>query len=323
MSKSSHIPYSWEEIEEQVRDAILCQLSILQCLGPDADKLGEHYLGIDPDALETLDRDLAPDDYAETLRAIPLERHHLHHLVRSAYAYAYQLFGCERTTPEDHYEIVCAVMEGFPQTDRHGNPSPLSSINDFPLRRVLETFLARWKLSDAEIGEGLTVRELALLSSMTVPAVRSSLSKEGFKLETPLPRGEAGRRDDDRGATLNVDDALLWLSRRRSFIPNSRQKVEAPEAIIAKLFEDTEQPFDHVLRQAMIALRIDHATMAAEVMTPVEWVDGLARGAAVEINVAALRSIARRLKLPEPDFVARAVQHLVRLDLGKEADTPE
>lgn len=317
MSKANHIPYSWAEIEEQVREAILCQLSILQCLGPSSDELGRLYLGIDPDLLELTGEDHTEEDRQKTLRSIDLTRHHLHYLACSAYNYAYQLEGWEAAGSGDHHEIVCAVLSGFPQTDMHGNPSPLSNENDFPLRRMFDTFVARWKLYADELDDGLSTRELALLSNMTIPAVRTSLSKEGFKLDMPGVRLEGGRRED----AINKDDALLWLSRRRSFTPTGERRAEEPAEIIARLFGIPEYAFDHALRQSMIALRTDAATLAHEIDASAPWLETLSKGGIVEIDVPALRRLARKLRLSEPDVVARAVQHLIRLEVGKATDT--
>ena len=322
MSKTNHIPNTWNEIEDQVREAILCQLSILQQFGPQDEKLAELYLGIDPDMLESGDDDQTPAEHARVLRTIPLERHNLHRLARNAYSYAYQLEGWERASSEDHYEIACGVMNGFPQADMHGNPSPLSSINDFPLRRMFDTFVARWQLYDEGMTTGLSVRELALLSNMTVPAVRTSLSKEGFKLDLNPDRTNTGR-GDDKSATLSVDDAHLWLSRRRSFTQNGSRKGEEPDAVIARIFGNAEYTFDHALRQAIIALRTDAASLAAEVNVPVDWIDGLAKGGAVEIDIPALRALAWQLKISEPEFVGRAVQQLIRSDIKQANDLLE
>jgi hypothetical protein len=313
MSKTNHIPHTWKEIEDQVREAILCQLSILQHFGPHDEKLGQLYLGIDPDLLDPSEVERTAEEKSQILSSIPLERHNLHRLARNAYSYAYQLEGWERAMPDDYYEIACGVMNGFPQADMHGNPSPLSSINDFSLRRMLDTFLARWQLHDEGITTGLSVRELALLSNMTVPAVRTSLSKEGFKLDLNPDRTNTGR-GDDKGATLSVDDAHLWLSRRRSFTPNGSRKGEAPDAVIARIFGNAEYTFDHALRQAIIALRTDAASLAAEVNVPVDWIDGLAKGEMAEIDIPALRALARLLKIAEPEFVGRAVQQLIRIE---------
>lgn len=313
MSKSPQAPYTWEEIEDQVRSAILCQYTILNDLGPRSDELLRLYLGIDLAALEEADAKGGAKK-AEVLRSIPLDRHGLHSLARNAYSYAYQLDGWDRATYEDHYMIDCGVMPGFPQSDMDGEPSPLSSFHDLPLRRVFETFLARWNLYNPDFGGGLSVRELALLSNMTVPAVRTSLSKEGIKLDLASARGEGNRRDDDRSATLNVRDALRWLDGRRGFVPNRGQGPASSAAPIAEIFADREVAFDHALRKALAALGTDTARVAASASIAPSWLSDLAQGSPVNIDLEALRRLARELEVLEALFVSRGVEHLIRLE---------
>lgn len=322
MSKTNHVPYTWEQIEDQVREAILCQLSILGCLGPydDDGQIGKLYLGIDPDVLLYPDKEQSKEEYEQVLRSIPLARHHLYFLAQTAYNYAYQLDGWEKADESDHYEISCAILQGFPQTDMDGNGSPLNVAYDEPLRRMFETFVARYQLYNSDYRSGSTVRELALLSNMTVPAVRTSLSKEGFKLEAIAYR-DAGRRDDDKSATLNDADALLWLSRRRGFVPNRDVQSQDSNQILKEIFARDDLSFDQALLRAMAVLTLDAPTMSLKVGATTDWVEALAKGSAVEVDIAALRAMARTMKLNEAEFVANAVQHLIGLELAQVEET--
>lgn len=316
MTKLPQAPYTWEEIEDQVRSAILCQFSQIRGGGPDSDELLRLYLGIDPDVLN--DADTAGGvKRTEVLRSIPLDRHHLHALARDAFRYAYQLDGWERATYEDHYMIDCGVLPGFPQSDMDGEPSPLSASHDFPLRRVFETFLARWNLYNSDYGGGLSVRELALLSNMTVPAVRTSLSKEGIKLDLAGARGEGVRRDDERSATLNVRDALRWLEGRRGFVPNRGPETTSSATPIADIFADRDVAFDQALRTAFASLGTDTAQVAGSASISPSWLSALAEGHPAEIDIEALRSLARTLQLPEADFVAYGVRHLISIQADR------
>lgn len=317
MTKSGQAAYSWNLIEAQVREAILCQLSILEGLGPSDDRLLEMYLGIDPLLLVSGEGDLQ-EDGEDVLQSIPLSRHHLHTLARCAYDYAYQLEGYEVMSEDTHYDIVCGALSGFPGTDRHGNPSPLSSFNDEPLRRMFETSAARWTLYHPDYFSGLSVRALALLSNMTMPAVRNSLSKEGFKLETQTYRSEGPLREEDNVATLGREDALLWLSRRRGFVPNRDVVAKPANELVGEIFADPKQTFDGALRRSLIALELDNDTTAQRISAPKLWVEKLIAGATVDIDLNALRSLAKLLTLDEPEFVARAVRHLIELELSRE-----
>lgn len=58
MSKSGEIPYSWELIESQIREAILCQATLLSHFGPwidNEDKVTRAYLGIETGELNYQD----------------------------------------------------------------------------------------------------------------------------------------------------------------------------------------------------------------------------------------------------------------------------
>jgi hypothetical protein len=320
-STPKHVPYHWDEIEDQVRAAILCQLSLLQCLGPHSPELGKLYLGIDPDLLNEVYTEGGAAEHADRT-SIPLERHHLHTLARHAYNYAYQLDGWERASSEDHYEIECAVLAGFPQTDMHAEPSPLSIYHDFPLRRVLETFRARWNLYNPDYGLGLSVRELALLTNMTVPAVRTSLSKEGIKLDLTRTGPGGSRRDDDRSAMLSFEEALPWLSGRRGFVPNRAEKPMQSPISTAALFDRTDIAFDVALRTAIAMLDIQTDELAGAIGASQEWVETLAGGGVPEIDIAVLRRLAKQLSSDEPGFVATAVRHLVSLELSRAKADP-
>lgn len=313
MTKSSQAPYSWEEIEDQVRIAILCQFDQLRYLGPQSDELQALYLGISADQLD----EIGGESRTTIGVSFPLDRHHLHALARNAYRYAYQLEGWERATYEDRYMIDCGVLPGFPQSDVDGEPSPLSASHDFPLRRVFETFLARWNLYSPEYSGGLSVRELALLSNMTVPAVRTSLSKEGIKLDIISARGEGNRRDEDRSATLNVKDALRWLEGRRGFVPNRAPKAAPSAAALAYIFADRDVAFDRALRNAFASLGTDAAQVAASASITPSWLAALAEGLHADIDLEALRCLARVLHVPEADFVSEGVRHLINIEADR------
>lgn len=309
MNSTNHIPYTWAEIENQLRVAIACQASILDYTGPKQRGFSQLYAGSNPDQpIENLDQ-----------RSIVIERYGLYDYARAAYLYAYQIDGLELATSAAHYEIANGVLNGFPQTDMHGEPSPLCKVNDFPLRRMFETFLARWELYELEDWEGQSVRALSLLSNMTIPAVRTSLSKEGLKLEFSAGKSEGGRRDEDKAATLNTKDALDWLSRRRGFIANRNTAPRDVANVAAEIFANPDLAFDTALQRAMTVLRVDANALAGVTRRTAQWVETLRKGGSVEIDVAALRAMARALNAPEPEFVARAVKHLIGLDLTASA----
>ena len=298
--------YTWEEIKSQVRKAVLCQLSILKTFGPWETKLFELFAGLETEELDGVDTEGAawPD-------AIDLSRHSLHRIARHAYGYAYQTEAWYLATGEDYHEVCCGILSGgYPQADAEGEPSPLYRPNDQPLLRMFETFVARWKLSSPKYHSGLSVRELALLSNMTVPAVRTSLSKEGFKLETNY-RADAGK---DENGVLPEQDALVWLSRRRGFLP-TRSDVptqSSDQSLGANIIGWLNTlPFAEALAKIMAAKGYHPAPIADSLIIDQTWMAGLVAGRPVEIDVDVLRRLARYFRTEEALFVGRAVQELI------------
>lgn len=308
MSKTGEIPYTWNQIEEQVRDAVLCQASILEAFGPLHDRrLVADYLCMDPASHGgRLVEDIRPEE-------LDISQHQLLQHVQLAYDYAYQVDGA-RTDIVSEWHDIDGLLQGFPQTDSSGEPSPFCTLNDFPLRRMLETFFARFGLFEKEQLQdwdmSLSIRELALLSNMTVPAARTSLSKEGFKLEKVQSTTRSSR--EDASFRLKPEDAKLWLSRRRGFIPQQSQDTAARvEQIRAQILTDKEASFSVLLSRLLEASDRDIEQLADQARLDPAWLTSLASGKSANPDVDALRGLARSLSLPEPDFVAAAVRHLV------------
>lgn len=303
MNSTNHIPFTWEEIEDQLRKAIACQASILWHMGPKQGGFAALYAECDPsEDIDDLDK-----------ASIRIQQYALYDYAVAAYAYAYQLDDRNLASYETYCDVSCGVLNGFPQADIAGEPSPLCAMNDFPLRRMFETFLARWELYE-EDSSGISVRGLSLLANMTIPAVRTSLSKEGLKLELSIVKGDEGR-----GAKLNTADALTWLSGRRGFVANRKAETRLAADVSAEILANTNMTFDAALRRAITTLQIDKATLGETTKQSQKWVETLLEGGLVEIDVTALRSLARALNAPEPDFLARAVKHLITIELSQVA----
>lgn len=299
MSKTSNIPHDWPEIEAQVRDAIIAMASILQVFGPqDEDEMiVTAFLGL---PIEIAGRG---DMSSQEIASVDITRHALYGHARAAWCYAYQFDGWEDFTPEHLHEISCGLLSGgYALTDREAEPTGLNFRNDPPLRRVFETALARWNWSHEN--SDLTVRELALLSNMAETTVRSSLSKEGFRLEPP------NTKDEDRSSyTLSANDALQWLSRRRGFIPNATtQSPDRQRIAIRETLADLSIPFPTALKRTAELAGLS-GTQGSGVDP--EWYAGLVEGRAVAPDVEALVKLADMLDVPRADFAARGVRHLL------------
>lgn len=313
MSKAGEIPYTWKQIEDQVREAILAQASILQAFGPWHDqRLVADYLCMDHEAYRATSLEEI------SLADLDISQHQMLHHVRLAYDYAYQIEGGRSDLVSEWHDID-GLLQGFPQTDAAGEPSPFCTLNDFPLRRVLETFFVRFSLFEDEQVPFMdcrpNIRELALLANMTVPAARTSLSKEGFKLEKVQTTTRANR--EDASFRLNAEDAKLWLSRRRGFIPQRSGDQAAQIAeVTTQLLTDKAASFSDLLSRLLALREIDTAQLAATGKLDQSWLMSLLAGEAANPDVEALRRLARALELAEPDFTATAVRHLVVVAAG-------
>jgi hypothetical protein len=306
MSKSRQVPYNWEGadgIEDQLRELIIAQASIIYVFGPVGSEARDAFLGVSgiaPDPEEMSDEDKS---------RIDIKRHGIYRLVRHAYDYAYQLDGYRDLSSEDIYEIECGLLNGYPQTDMHGEPTGLSKLNDKSFKRVLETCSARWRWSNE--GEGLTVRELSLLANLGEPTVRSSISKEGLRLEAQFSDDQ-----EDARAELSADDASQWLSRRRGFIPNRDGKSpELRSVLVSKTLESGEIDFPAALKRILEIMETSIDKLNIEAKLPEDWLENLIAGHPVDINLPALKRMAKSLSTGIPEFASRAVRHLLGLEL--------
>jgi hypothetical protein len=304
MSKATNIPHDWTEIEGQVREAIIAMASILQTFGPqdEDDTTVTAFLGL---PIEIAGQGVMS---SEEMASVDITRHALHRHARVAWCYAYQLDEWECFTPNHLYEISCGLLSGgYALTDSEAEPTGLDFRNDLPLRRVFETAIARWNWTHED--SDLTVRELALLTNMAETTVRSSLSKEGFRLDPP------NTLDEDKSSyTLSASDALQWLGRRRGFIPNAvgpspdRQRIAIHETLA-----DLSIPFPVALKRTAELAGLSVATTLG--VEP-EWYAGLVEGRAVAPDVEALVALADIFDAPRADFAARGVRHLLELENG-------
>ncbi|PRX27138.1 Helix-turn-helix domain-containing protein [Meinhardsimonia xiamenensis] len=309
MNRTREIPYSWDEIEEQIRDAIRCQASILEAFGPrDEGRTVRDYLGLDGEGFVDV-QELTSEEIA----AIDITRHDIYYHARVAYDYAYQCRPQDRYTVLSTWHEVDGLLQGFPETDADAEPSPFCTLNDFPLRRMFETFFARFALFDKDRQWDVDIRQLSLLANMTVPAVRTSLSKEGFKLEKT--QGHARSRLEGTGFKLANADARLWLSRRRGFIPQLDEgEDDGSDLASAATLYDLYLSFPEAVARIMELRGLDASAAAAQAGLDAGWLDELLHGRRAAPDIDALRALARTLRLPVPDFAAAGVKHLLALE---------
>jgi hypothetical protein len=304
MNKPANIPHAWTEIEGQVREAIIAMASILQMFGPqdEDDTTVTAFLGLPVEIAGQGEMS------SEEIASVDITRHALHGHARAAWCYAYQLGEWENFTPNHLYEISCGLLSGgYALTDSEAEPTGLDFRNDLPLRQVFETAIARWNWTHED--SDLTVRELALLTNMAETTVRSSLSKEGFRLEPPKTTDK-----DKSSYTLSANDALQWLSRRRGFIPNATDpSPDRHRMAIRETLADLSIPFPTAVKRAAELAGLSDTNGSG--IDP-EWYAGLVEGLAVVPDVNALVALAAALDVSRADFAARGVRHILELEMS-------
>ena len=300
MSRAGQVPYPWAEIEKQVRIAIVRMSANLEMFGPqDGGATVTAFLGKEVE--------IAGTSYMsdEEIAGIDGSRHGLHRLARAAYLYAYQLDGWESYTAEMPHETSGLVGGAYAFADYEGEPTALDPRSDMALRRVFETARARWALTHDDWD--LTVRELALLSGMAEATVRSTLSKEGFKLQPAI-----GPDDDKSSYRLPSHEALQWLGRRRGFQPNrDKPSPDRTRLAVRDALADRDVPFPTALARAAELSDVD--LLGAPGVDP-DWYRTLVEGGAASPDVGALSALADALGAPRALVAGRGVEHLLGLE---------
>lgn len=318
MNKPKNAPFSWQEIENDVRESIAALASIVEIAGP-GHISNNAFLGVDEMILD--DDNFVVDPY----HLFSLEGHALHRLALRAYDYAYQLGeidhaeNSEQTFYTDSFDILM-LLQGFPRSDRNGDLSPFDPRENSPLRTMFETAYARYDLQE---GNEITIKQLALLSNMTVPAVRSSISKDGIKTEPSIHSKETLKNmpEDERLGRVSSENALLWLRGRRGFIPtidpSGSTRIELMWPVLLKPGADIKEG----ILKALKILQVSVSDLAQKAEVEDEWLEGLFGDGEVAADVSALKRVAHALRAPTPAFVGGMVQDiLTRETQGPETD---
>lgn len=284
MSKST-VPYSWEEIEADIRQAVWCAAEAIGLFGHT--EAYRAYVGAEDIDKETID----------------ITKHRIHEIVQRCYAYAYQLPGHQDICAED-WDEAAALLDGGMPVYTPGEESPLHPGGESPIRTVLETFFARYGMNACLVN--LSIRQLALLSGMTEPVVRASLSKEGYKLQ------KLQSNEGDDALQLSAPEALQWLSKRRGYIPNRGKSAEGErKTILENLVFDRDLEFKAVLELIASHIPLNIEQIAEATGKDAAWVHKFFSGEKVEVDLNALKAIAKELQIKEAVFVGRAVTHLL------------
>lgn len=322
------IPVSRDQLEDDLREMTAVMVGIVGALFHFPQKMRDQFLGVEID-----EEAWSPGFYTEGIddgevAQISVEQHPFAAIVRHAYDYAYQVEGTHDFDLEMLWYDVAPVREQLPAQDINGLPTPMNYV-DGRIRKVLDTFEARYELNS---GNSLSVEQLALLANMSPATVRTSLNKEGLRLVDPTPKGlnvvsldtseEWGTkpsgyiRKGPKRNQLGNPEALDWLSRRRSFIPNKQVGTGVDWKTAARnAFSEDVRNFPAVLKRIVNLSGINTPEIAAATQKSETWVEGLIDGVSVEINIAALVRFADLLHVPPARFASQAVAYLLEADV--------
>jgi hypothetical protein len=316
VNKPKNAPFSWQEIESDVRESIGALGAIVQLAGP-YHLSSNAFLGVDENST---DGDIA---VINPYFVFPLEGHALHRLAVRAYDYAYQLGEIDHTDSPtqtfhtDSFDILI-LLQGFPRCDLDGGGTPFDPRLNSPLRTMFETAYARFDLQE---GNEITIKQLALLSNMIIPAVRSSISKDGIKTEPSIHSKETLKNmpEDERLGRVSSVNALLWLRGRRGFIPtidpSGSARIEPMWPELLKPGADIREG----IKNALKILQVSVSDLAQKAEVEDEWLEGLFGDGEVAADVNALKRVAHALRAPAPEFVGGMVQDILK----REPQNPE
>lgn len=331
---SDKLPISRDQLEDDLRQMTAVMAGIVGALFHFPKDKRDQFLGV------KIDEDIwTPGFYTDGLddaqiSKIIIDQHPFVIIVRDAYDYAYQVEGARDIDLETLWYEVAPVRDQLPSQDINGLPTPMN-YTDGRIRRVLDTFEARYDLNS---GAALTVEQLALLANMAPATVRTSLSKEGFRLLEPDvsgpndlvfdPAADWGtvppRRPNKKPKRneLSNPDAVDWLSRRRGFIPNKQAGTGLDWKTAARnAFAEDITNFPAVLKRIVNLAGMETREISAAITRDTNWVEGLIGGKRVEIDVEALVRFADLLQVPPARFASQAVAHLLEVEQPDEQAT--
>ena len=273
---------SLEDLNLELAATLIVQAQQI-VLATDDLKLGEMFLGCDPEEACAGSLDLSPFPVARQLASL------------HAYAFA--------PTQDDLYDVnalqfLAHFLAGLPREDFNGD------VHGFPafgtpsaMRDVLQAATGRAALDGEEDwGQDLSIRQLALLSDMTEGAVRNALSQGGAAGLTAIPGSKPVR--------VGLDEARRWLAGRRGFRPTPAGPSDDPlmnERLRA--FDRMEQLTDFIARHA--ARRPGAREAMGE--EAANWLDGR-----YTFDAAAAARVAEAIGADVPTFVGKAHELALR-----------
>ncbi len=270
------VPFSFEDVEQDVRKALLVQA-------------GETYWLANPraaDAFIGFPLEIDGVEHGDQVEQVDLGQFNFARVIKNAYEGAFRVGrGSLSDEDADELELMIGAITGG-AARRYLSPA---NVPGSPLRQTMLSAYLRWKLSAGALFDNKldqsAVESLAILADMSEQAVRNSLNKEGL---SPV-KGK-----------IDYDAVIRWLEQRRDFVPLREDERSEARATWDAIHHLRTQPlpaaFDAVRSRNLRA--DDHHVLASiekQIIFAVEQ-----GGAPAPEH---LRSYARHLRLAIDTFV--------------------
>jgi hypothetical protein len=214
-------PYSWKQIEIQVRSVVTRQAELFQEFNADSELI-VNFNGLTGSVAIA-----APTPFR--IYAADISKSAFYRNCEIAYKYAYQVeYFCEEEilgTAEAISKLLCPAQK----RNRYRFGSASLILNESALRKVLETFILRYRTFSTKPKKDfvLSINQLSLLANMKSRSVRTSLRRENM---VPKLSEHAGANSHWESCDqLGVHEAKQWLARRRTFIPQLATSSAEPK----------------------------------------------------------------------------------------------
>ncbi|MDW9386670.1 hypothetical protein GOA99_18630 [Sinorhizobium meliloti] len=280
-----NVPFTKDEVLEELKGILYCQASQIALVGNP--EMAVVFFGVNVD-------DWHDSAKADDLAQVDLTRFDVTRNLQVAYDYAFQTGAYWIYGMEEDIEVA-AFGRGVNPWSFEGSLSPYL-YDDSKVRHVVDMALGRFKL---EQGDDLSIRELALLASMTEAAVRNSLSKESIETQ-------------GKPAKVSAETALTWLQGRRGFIQTRKEETVVQNRILHAKVAFGHYPFNEALAALVRSEQIDLVEVARKAAVDASDIERILGGEEYDLDLEMLRRIGEALEIDAPHFVGVAVESAIR-----------
>jgi hypothetical protein len=281
-------PFTKDEMEAELREILFIQASQISHAG--ITQAAIDFIGFEFDFSPV--NTPVEADFAK----IDLTRFSARAYLTTTYDYAFQVGESWMFSEDDNHNII-AFAGGVTPEASYGDPSPFLAPGS-RCRHVIDMAVGRWNL-ESDDSRDLTIRQLALLASMTEAAVRNSLSTE--KIRT-------------RGKPVAVSPQVAgqWLKARKGFVPTQHKKNRQAFRVAHTRSLLAAPRLPSGVQILLSDLSMSPETLAEKAKVPIGFVTSLLEGKIDISDLNALQRIGAALDVDVPYFVGQSIEASLR-----------